>query len=127
MEHLEEHCLLTDNEFKEQFQNCTLNPNVFTHEAHLRLAWRHIRQYGIDKAIEQVRQQLQNFVAHLGVANKYNETVTVASTRAVYHFMLRSQAQNFIDFISENPRLKYNLKELLFTHYDTNIFEEERA
>ena len=91
MEKIESHRLLTDKEFDEQIQNCILNPSVFTHEAHLRLAWLHVRQYGIDKAIGNIRKQLQNFVAHHGVTDKYNDTVTVASVKAVYHFMLRSK------------------------------------
>lgn len=127
MKNFEAHRLLTDGEFKEQFQNGTFQPASFTHEAHLRLAWIYIRQYGIDKAVEQVRLHLQKFVALHGASDKYNETVTVASIMAVYHFMLRSQAQNFNDFIAENQGLKYNLKELLLTHYDTNIFADTKA
>ena|SRR5690606_2299924 len=127
MKNFEAHRLLTDGEFKDQFQNGTFQPTGFIHEAHLRLAWIYIHQYGIDRAVEQVRLQLQKFGALHGASDKYNETVTTASIKAVYHFMLRSQAQNFNDFIAENQGLKYSLKELLLMHYDTNIFADAKA
>lgn len=124
---MEAHFILTDIEFEQQFQTCLLDPNIFTHEAHIRLAWIHITKYGADKAIANIRQQLQNFVDNIGARTKYNETVTVAAIKAVYHFMLKSTTTNFRDFIAENPRLKYNFKELMAFHYQTDIFNSPAA
>ena len=42
---MEQHYTLTDNEFEKQFQTSSLDPAIFTHEAHLRLAW--IKQIGV--------------------------------------------------------------------------------
>ncbi|WP_338876731.1 hypothetical protein WBJ53_13840 [Spirosoma sp. SC4-14] len=121
------HSALTDPEFEQQFARCLLDPSLFSHEAHLRLAWIHIHNYGVGQAIENITQQLQSFVAALGASDKYNETVTVAAIRAVYHFMLNSNTDTFSDFILENPRLKFNFRELLACHYQTDIFSSERA
>lgn len=121
------HFELTDTEFEAQFSACSFDAKLFTHEAHLRLAWIHIYHYGIDRAIEHVTIQLQNFVESLGVRDKYNTTLTIAAIRAVYHFMIKSKTSNFQDFIAENPRLKNNFKELLSHHYTTNIFTSEKA
>jgi hypothetical protein len=38
---MEKHLELTDLEFEANFKNCSLNPDIFSHEAHLRLAWIH--------------------------------------------------------------------------------------
>jgi hypothetical protein len=70
---------------------------------------------------------LQNYVASLGAKDKYNKTVTIAAVKAVYHFMLKSKADNFQVFISENQKLKTNFKELLNTHYSTDIFKSTKA
>ena len=43
---IEKHYQLSDEEFEQQFQNCLLSPVLFTHEAHLRLAFIHILKYG---------------------------------------------------------------------------------
>lgn len=118
---------LTDLEFEQQFANHLVDPSLFNHEAHLRIAWIHIDNYGIDAAIANICSQLKSFVQFLGVAEKYNETVTIAAIRAVYHFKLRSVTTNFQDFIRENPRLKDNFKELLSQHYKADIFNSPNA
>ncbi len=124
---MEQHFTLMDIEFEEQFKSCSLHPAIFTHEAHLRLAWIHIHKYGANIAIDNIRSQLQNFVEHLGAKNKYNETVTIAAIKAVYHFILRSKTDNFEDFIAENQSLKNNFKELLAFHYETDVFNSPIA
>lgn len=124
---MEPHFTLTDSQFEKQFQACVLDPTLFTHEAHLRLAWIHLHKYGADAAIDNICCQLQQFVDNLGARDKYNETVTIAAIKAVYHFILKSKTNNFIDFITENPRLKYNFRELLAFHYTTDIFNSSLA
>jgi hypothetical protein len=124
---MENHFDLTDIELENQFASGRLDQKLFSHEAHLRLAWIHIRKDGIHQAIIAIRQQLQDFVERLGAKDKYNETVTIAALHAVHHFMQRSKTDNFKDFIAENPRLKFNFKELIGFHYYTNIFVSEAA
>jgi len=124
---MEKHFKLTNEEFEKQFADRTLDAALFSHEAHLRLAWIHINHYGIDQAIENITTQLQQFVASLGASEKYNQTVTIAAIRAVYHFMLRSATTDFKSFIAENFRLKSNFKELLNSHYRTDLFKSEKA
>lgn len=121
------HFELIDLEFERNFANLQLDPAIFSHEAHLRLAWIHINKYGIDDAITNICSQLKSFVQFLGVPEKYNETVTIAAIRAVYHFKLKSTTVNFQDFMLENPRLKNNFKELLSQHYKTDIFNSTTA
>lgn len=124
---MENHYSLTDSEFQQQFAAATLDPAVFTHEAHLRLAWIHLRTYGLEKGIENVTGQLKNYTRVVGAADKYNETVTIAAIYAVNHFMIRSGQADFSSFIAENSRLKTNFKDLISTHYRTDIFKSEQA
>lgn len=124
---MEKHFSLTDPEFLKQFADCTLDPAVFSHEAHLRLAWIHIRESGLKDAITNIRDQLKQYVKKLGAEHKYNETVTVAAVKAVDHFMRRSSSGSFAEFLTEFPRLKYSFKELLAFHYKTDVFQDERA
>ncbi len=124
---MENHFSLTDHEFEKQFDNCTLAPTLFNHEAHLRLAWIHIHKYGKQKAIEHITTQLLNFVETIGAKVKYNYTLTVAAIEAVSHFMSKSQHNNFVAFIAEFPRLKFNFRDIIQQHYMVNIFELEEA
>ncbi|TMM57390.1 hypothetical protein FEE95_12965 [Maribacter algarum] len=124
---MENHFQLSDLEFEKLFERCELDPSLFSHEAHLRLAWIHISTYGIDVAVSNIQSQIKAFVKQVGAEDKYNATLTVAAIRAVYHFMLKSESTNFKDFIKEFPRLKNNFKELIDTHYGFDIFNSKQA
>ena len=122
---LKTHLDLTDEQLLGSFENMTLKPGLFSHEAHLRLAWIHIKKGGIDKAINEMKRQIKQYAESLNVPDKYNETVTVAAVKSVYHFMLKSDSVNFIDFIQEFPQLKNNFKEILSQHYGIDVFSEQ--
>jgi hypothetical protein len=124
---MEQHFALTDFEFENSFADCSLDAAVFTHEAHLRLGWIHLQKYGIDRAIANITSQLKAFVLHAGSGDKYNMTLTVAAVKIVYHFMQKSTADDFANFIATNPRLKSHFRELVYSHYSTNIFTSPQA
>lgn len=121
------HLDLTDKEFENQFKSATLDPAFFDHEAHLRLAWIHIRKYGLDKAIENITTQLAAYVVRHGAEDKFNRTLTVAAIKAVHHFINRSGKHDFLHFIQQHPRLKYNFKDLMAAHYGIDIYSSAKA
>jgi hypothetical protein len=121
------HLELADDVFENLFSTCQLSPELFTHEAHVRLAWIHVKKYGEDQAIENICHQLVNFVTSVGAADKYNKTVTVAAIKAVHHFIKKSKSSTFTEFIHEFPRLNNNFKELIRAHYAVDIFTHPQA
>lgn len=123
----EAHFELTDDEFEKQFTNCVLSESFFSHEAHLRLAWIHISKYGLDQALENVQAQLQRYVKHVGAEDKYHCTLTTVGVRVVYHFLKRSEADDFASFIAQFPRLKSDFKGLIESHYSFNVFSSAEA
>ena len=122
-----DHKEYSDFDFVAAFQQCKLLPGQFSHEAHLRLAWLYLGEFGLDITLERLQDDLKNYVTYWGAMDKYNTTLTIASIRAVHHFMLKSKFHTFSDFIAEFPRLKYQFKELLACHYKTDIFNNESA
>lgn len=124
---MEKHFELSNTEFEKKFISCELDPEIFSHEAHLRLAWINIKKYGIEKAEKNIQVQLKNYVKAVGAEDKYNVTLTLAAIKGVYHFMLKSNADSFEAFISEFPKLKYNFKELMSCHYGFDIYNSKRA
>lgn len=124
---MENHFELTDIEFERQFANCALDPSIFNHEAHLRLAWIHIYTYGIEQAEKNIQVQLEKYVDYVGEKDKFNTTLTIVAIKVVHHFMLKSNADNFTDFIVEFPQLKNNFKQLIESHYSFDIFNSEKA
>lgn len=121
------HFKYSDMDFITNFQQCSISPKIFSHEAHLRLAYIYITDYNIEGAIKSIQDDLKRYVNFWGAKDKYNTTLTIASVKAVYRFMSKSKSTNFKDFILEFPRLKYHFKELLACHYTTDIFNSRKA
>lgn len=124
---MEAHYNLTDQEFATQFENCTLDPSLFSHEAHLRLAWIHITQYGLEQACENLCAHITRFDATFGDGTKFHKTLTIAAANIVQHFLHRTSTTTFQDFIAEFPRLNTNFRDLIGAHYGFNIFTDSRA
>jgi hypothetical protein len=124
---MEPHFDLSDDQFEAQFQTLTFEPTHFSHEAHLRLAWIHIRKYGVDKAAENIAEQILAFANSLDENAIYNKTLTIAAVRSVNHFYLKSLSDNFRDFILEFPQLKERFKQLISSHYSIDIFNLRAA
>ncbi len=121
------HFSLSDSEFLRHFHTGILEPSLFTHEAHLRLTWLYIKNFEIDVATNHLQTDLKKYVHHIGAGEKYNETLSVAAVKAVYHFFLKSEAKTFPDFIEEFPRLKNNFKGPLLQHYSIELMTSSRA
>lgn len=100
---------------------------MFTHEAHLRLAWILIRKHGLNLSTEKICEQILAFVIPLGAEEKFNTTLTVASMNMVQHFMQKTESENFHDFIQAFPALKYDFKHLISQHYSFDILKDDRT
>ena len=121
------HVDLDDETFEMSFRDTSMDPTLFTHEAHLRLAWIHIKKYGVEQAILNICQQIKTFDQTHDDGTNYNKTVTIAAVRAVNHFCEKSGAHSFSNFIRDNSRLVTHFKELLSSHYSIDIFKDGYA
>ncbi len=124
---IKDHSQLSDEVFERQFAAFELKPRLFSHEAHLRLAYIHIKKYGREQAERNMCDQIEGYALSLGITDKFNKTVTIAAVKVVDHFMRKSGSANFKDFIKEFPRLKTNFKDLLAQHYGFNVFRDLQA
>lgn len=118
---------LTDEQLLQKIEDCTLEPSQFTHETLLRLSWILINKYGLNIAIEKNRELKENFYINGLKSDKFNVTLTKAYTEILHHFMEKTSTNNFDKLLREFPRLKYNFKNLVKTHYGYNILKEHRT
>jgi hypothetical protein len=118
---------LNDNELLEKIENCSLNPNLFTHKTLLRLSWILIKKYGLEDAIEKNIEIKENYYKNKLHNNKFNRTLTKAYTEILYFFMQKSKKADFEKLLKEFPRLQYNFKSLVKTHYGFDILKEHRT
>jgi hypothetical protein len=109
----ERHYLLSDEDFARAFEECTLEPTIFSHEAHLRLAWILIRSHGLLPASEMLCKQIMKFDLLHGKGTKFSKTLTLAAARLVHDLQERSQDRTFRDFIKSNLCLLGNFRQLL--------------
>ncbi len=124
---MENHFNFSDAKFLQKIIDCDFLPIDFSHEAHLRFFWINIKLYGIEQSIISIQNQLKNYVESVGATDKYNITLSVAAIKAVYHFKLKSNSENFKDFITEYPQLKNNFKGLMNTHYGIDIYNSGKS
>lgn len=124
---LKSHWDLSDQEYTWQFEAGSFPPRLFSHEAHLRLAWIHLRQGGLKQALASIPTQIRQFAIQVGVPDKYHETVTRAAIYAVHHFMQKTETDQFETFIAEHPALQHDFKSLINSHYLHDIFKDEQA
>lgn len=120
------HWNLSDDEFENQFEMLKFKPGMFSHEAHLRLAYIHITRYGQEQAEQNMCKQIKAFAA-LHNGNGFNLTVTIAAVKTLAHFMQRTTGNSFKELIQEFPRLISNFKDILSQHYGFNVFADNRA
>lgn len=117
---------LNDIDFLDQIENCTLSPELFTHEAQLRLSWILIEKYGLKVAtLKNCKIKEQFYIKALN-STKFNLPLTKAYTEILHYFIQKSAAKNFEKLLREFPRLKYDFKKLVKTHYGFDILKEHR-
>lgn len=75
---------MDDHAFVSSVENCTLPPEHFNHAGHLRLACLYLAQHPLDEAIARTGAAIRAYAAHLGAADKYHATVTVALVRLLH-------------------------------------------
>ncbi len=124
---LTSHWQLGDAEFTGLFSNSQLPPVLFTHEAHLRLAYLHIQRYGIDEALETIPAQIASFVDRIGARDKFHMTLTIAAVKVIYHFMQRSSANDVKAFLAGCPELTHHFKDLIGRHYSAEALSYANA
>ncbi|MBR9919216.1 MAG: hypothetical protein GYB31_00145 [Bacteroidetes bacterium] len=124
---MKNHRQISDSEFIRSFESCELPPEVFSHEAHLRLAWLYLYEGGLHTASVRYQKNLQEYVTHWGAADKYHETLTIAAVKTVWHFMQKSETKDFFSFMEENPRLNTHFKALLEAHYSNEKIWSKEA
>ena len=118
--------LLSDKVLLEQIKDGTLDPKMFTHEVMLRLSWILINKYDLETAIKKNCEIKENYYVNTLKNNKFNVTLSRAYTEILYYFKEKSSAKTFDKLLKECPRLQYDFKDLVKTHYGYNILKIHR-
>jgi len=118
---------LDDKAFLEQVAQGTLPVNLFTHRAHIKLAWLHLRENPPEAAISKTAEGIQALVRENNIKGKFHMTITGAAVQIVWSFQKNSAAETFDQFLNENPQLLTHFKDLLSQHYSEKLLKSEKA
>jgi hypothetical protein len=119
---------MTDDEFLTAFEELRLPRNLWTHEAHVRMAWLYLRDRPLDEVIPIVRGGIQRYNASLGNSEGYHETITVASLVLIDHRFGREAGKgSFADFREVNPDLLDRTLSALLGHYSREVLFSNQA
>ena len=120
---------MSDDEFLAAFEACTLARKLWTHEAHVRMAWLYLSRERSEEASAKICDGIRRYNASLGNHKGYHETVTRGYVALISH-RIRSRsapAETFEVFRSENADLLDRTNPPLLRHYRTETLESPRA
>lgn len=109
----EMHEILDDQTILESLGAFTLHPAIFTHEAHLRVAYILIKNNTLTEAKLKMNELLKNFTKFLGVEDKFDQILTERSVEVMGKMIFSSITTDFKEFIIENQELKNNFSALI--------------
>jgi hypothetical protein len=127
---------MTDDEFLAGFEACTLARPVWTHEAHVRMAWLYLSQYSLAETTERARSGIRKLNAsftssqpskpqHESSTGGYHDTITVAFVRLI---AARFRASDSFDaFRERNPDLFDRTLTALHRHYTKDRLNSAEA
>jgi hypothetical protein len=106
---------MTDDEFLAAFDTCTLPKPLWTHEAHVRLAWICLGRMSFAAARDHVRAGIRKYNESLGNTAGYHDTVTVAFVRIIS--TKRRLGETFAEFRDTNPEVFSKTEPILLRYY----------
>lgn len=117
---------MNDIEFLRALETCTLAETDFGHAAHVRACYLYLKPRDFVAALEHIREAIQKYAAHLGKAERYHETITVAYVALIQeHLDDRGDPGDWATFAHDNPELFEPT--LLQRFYSASQLQSERA
>ncbi|MDX6444923.1 MAG: hypothetical protein QOH71_1997 [Blastocatellia bacterium] len=119
---------MTDEEFIEGFENCTLVGADFHHRDHVRVVWLYLRGNSVLETLGKFSEGLKRFATANGKPNLYHETITWAYVFLINERMQRDGSeQSWPDFVDRNPDLFDWKDNILKSYYREETLGSERA
>jgi hypothetical protein len=119
---------MTDDEFLAAFESCRIPKALWTHEAHVRMAWLYLRRKPLGEVIPRVRQAIQRYKASLGNTEGYHETITLAYLVLIDDRIDRGPSEaTFAAFSGAFPSLLDRRLSALLEHYSREVLFSSEA
>lgn len=118
------HRQLSDEQFLSQLENGTIDPRLFNHEAHVRMAWLYLNQDGLKPALDSISKVIRQLDQQHGNGMKYHHTITISFSLIITLLIREKRPVSWEDLIAKNKALS-DPKELLTEYYtDKTLYNE---
>jgi hypothetical protein len=114
-------------EVLESFENATLDPEGFDHEAHILVGWRYLQDLSLVDAITRFTSAIGRLTRKLGVPNKYHETITWFYLIKIAERCRGMAAADWPAFKAANPDLFASNPSLVERYYSEALLSSETA
>lgn len=101
--------------------------SMFSHEAHVRLAFIHIVKYGREVARENLCNQIKEAAKRVGYHDKFHYTITCASVELLALNGVGSDLLEFAAFKAKYPQMLDNFKSILLSYYSEALLFSDSA
>ena len=120
------HKNLSDEQFLNRFEALSIEPSLFTHEAHVRLSWLYFdKTRDLQRGLEMISDRIRRFDIKFSGGIKYHHTITTAFAMII-HSRMKQFELSWVDFLDRNADLLHS-KSVLLKHYSDNILNSSEA
>ena len=118
---------MTDRELIEAYETCTLDPDLFHHRQHVRVAWICLREAPLVAALTRFVESLRRFATSAGSPGLYHETITFAFVFLIHQRMQTHSKETFEEFAAANADLFSWKPSVLDRYYTPETLGSELA
>jgi hypothetical protein len=119
---------MTDEQFIERFEDCTLPADGFHHREHVKIVWLYLHRYSLLETLTRFSESLKRFATANGKPNLYHETITWAYAFLINERMERTgRTENWEEFAASNSDLFDWKKSILKSYYSEETLRSELA
>ncbi|HKJ07422.1 MAG TPA: hypothetical protein VJ970_08160 [Flavobacteriaceae bacterium] len=113
---------LNDQQLLQIIETGTLPSQLLTHTTQMRICWVLLKKYNVERAIELNNTFVNNH--YHNETSFFNTTLSRAYIEIIDDFMKRSKQNDFYKMLKAFPRLKYDFKKIIKTHYGYDVLKE---
>ncbi len=111
--------------FIQQFQNCTLPKEQWTHQAHLVVALHYNWHYDFEEALSLVKNAIYQYNEAVGTANTstsgYHETLTIFWMIHAKNFLLQGDFKDLATACQEYTKEEISSKKIPLAYYSKDL------
>jgi hypothetical protein len=120
-----QHADINNQEFIHQIETVTINPELFTHEAHIRMAWLYLNDFDNDTALQHICAAIKGIDAKYAGGTKYHHTITVVFAHSIAILMQQKPVKTWQEFVVANTGIRISKKFLAEYYSDETLYSDE--